>query len=114
VGLLAPERSVDTERSTVRLATLALGFALLTLNLLDLLLTDLSISRFGGSEINPVMAPIVGTHLATAAKIGIPLVVMALATRVRSWRTVIFLRIAVAVYLLVAVLTLAQVALVLN
>lgn len=112
MGLLAPERRVDDERSTVRLATFALGFALLTLNILDLAMTDLSISKFGGSEINPVMAPIVGTHWATVAKIGIPLVVMVLATRVRSWRTVIFLRVAVGVYLLVAVLTLAQIAIV--
>jgi len=114
VGLLAPEVQVGSERSGAHHAVLALGFALLALNLLDLLLTDLSISAFGGTEVNPLMAPIVGTPWAAAAKLGIPILVMALAIKVRSWRTVAFLRIAVAIYVLVAVVTLAQIAIALR
>jgi hypothetical protein len=113
VGLLAPESRVDTRGSSTGYAALALGFALLALNILDLLLTNLSITRFGGTEVNPLMMPIVGTPWAVLAKVGIPILVMALALRVRSPRTIRFLRFAVAVYVLVAVLTLGQVALVL-
>jgi predicted anti-sigma-YlaC factor YlaD len=107
---LAPHAYGNGERSRLRKEAFALAFALLTLNILDLMVTDLGLRHLGAVEINPFMAPLLGSPWAAAVKIGLPLGIMLLAARIRRPRIVLFLRVAVLIYLLVAVITLGQVA----
>ena len=114
VGTLA-QRRVEPSSTVdeIRMAATALAIALLGLNVLDILVTELAIDRFGGIEVNPLMAPIVGTTTGFGLKVLIPLVILALATRARTWHSVTTLRVVVAVYLLVAIIGVGQVAYVL-
>lgn len=110
-GQLAPVvRVVDWQLPVIRRTAVALGVALLALNVLDLLVTNLIIERFGGLEVNPLMAPMIGTPSAMIVKVGICVVVIALATRITSPRMVTFLRLAVVVYLIVTTVNVGQVA----
>ena len=92
-------------------AATALAIALLALNVLDLVVTQVAIDHLGAIELNPVMAPAIGTVWATALKVIIPLAVVALASRSRHIRAVHVLRGAVALYLAITVFTLGQVTL---
>jgi hypothetical protein len=110
-GQLAPVvRTVDWQLPVIRRTAVALGVALLALNVLDLLVTNVIIERFGGFEANPLMAPMIGTPSALFVKIGICVVVIALATRITGPRMVTGLRLAVAVYVIVATMNVGQIA----
>lgn len=110
-GQLAPVvRIVDWQLPVIRRSAVSLGVALLALNVLDLFVTNLIIERFGGFEANPLMAPMIGTPSALLVKVGICVVVIALATRITSPRMVTFLRLAVVVYLIVTTVNVGQVA----
>lgn len=110
-GQLAPVvRAVDWRLPGIRRTAVALGVALLALNVLDLFVTNLIIERLGGFEANPLMAPLIGTPSAMLVKVGICVAVIALATQIRSPRMVIYLRVAVVIYLIVTTANIAQVA----
>ena len=94
----------------LRRAATALGVALLALSTLDIVVTNVGIETFGGVELNPILAPLIGTPWAVLLKIGLPAVAIALATRVATWRAVGYLRILVALYLVVTIYGLGQVA----
>ncbi len=98
------------DHSDARNAAIALGVALVALNVLDLMLTDLSIRNFGAIEVNPVMAAVLGTPWAVVLKLGIPTAILALTPCVRSSRGVDYLRLAVGVYMIVAIVNLGQLA----
>ncbi len=70
--------------------------------------TNILVGNFGAIEINPLMAPLVGTGWMVLLKVGLPVVVIALASRVRSRRSVTLLSIVVAVYVGVVTLGLGQ------
>lgn len=88
-------------------AAVALSVALAVLSILDLVSTEVSMAH-GAVELNPLMAPLLGTPWAVAVKAGLPLVVVALAMRVRSTAIVPYLRVAVAAYLAVVLFTTTQ------
>lgn len=101
-------RVVDGQLSAIRRTAGALGVALLALNALDRFVTNLIIDRFGDIRVNPVMAPMIGTPSAMLVKVGICVVVLALTTRIMSPRMATGLRMAVAVYMIVATATVGQ------
>jgi len=110
-GQLAPiTRIIDWELPVMRRTAVALGAALLALNVLDIAVTDLIIERFGGFEANPLIAPLIGTPSAMLVKVGICVAVIALATRITKPRMITYLRFAVVVYLVVTTVNVAQVA----
>jgi hypothetical protein len=88
---------------------MGLAFILLVLSLVDLAVTYVIVGGLGGVEVNPLMAPLIGTPWALAAKIGVPVVVFVLSSRVESAWTVYALRATVLVYLVVVAFGLAQV-----
>ena len=110
VQLATGGRVDDHQLPGLRRVAVVLAVALLVLNVLDTVATNILVLDFGAVEINPIVAPMVGTPLMVALKVGIPIVVIALATRVRSRNTVITLSILVAFYTLVAALVLGQLA----
>ena len=87
-----------------------LALAHLALNVLDTVATNILVLDFGAIEINPLMAPLVGTGWMVLLKVGLPVVAIALDTRVGSRRSVTLLSIVVAVYVFVAALGLGQLA----
>jgi hypothetical protein len=97
-------------RDLPKLRTIAvvLAVALLALNILDTVATNILVGDFGAIEINPLMAPLVGTPWMVALKVGFPVVVIALAARIRTRRSVAMLLIVVAIYVLVAAIGLGQ------
>ncbi len=103
-------RVIDWELPVMRRTAVALGVALLALNVLDILVTNLIIGGFGGFEANPLVAPLIGTPSAMLVKVGICVAVIALGTRITSSRMVTYLRLAVMVYLIVNVVNVGQVA----
>lgn len=107
---LAPDHGAAASPSRDRSSAVALAIALLALNVLDLVLTDFGIRTLGAREVNPLMAPLIDTWWAVVLKVGIPLAVVAMATQVRSARTVLLLRVVVALYVTLAIATLAQIA----
>jgi hypothetical protein len=111
LGQLASGVAVD-ERSLpkLRLTAVVLALALLVLNVLDTVATNILVGDFGAVEINPLMAPLVGTPWMGALKVGGPLMVIALATRIKTRRSVTMLTIVVAIYVLIAALGLGQLA----
>jgi hypothetical protein len=111
MGLLAPDEHAVASRASERPSAVALAIALLALNVLDLVLTDFGISSLGAREINPLMAPLIGTPWAMVVKFGIPLAVLAMATQARTERTVLLLRIVVGLYIVLIIVTLSQIVL---
>lgn len=108
--LASGDRVADRDLAGLRRIAVALALTLLTLNVLDIAATNILVEGFGAVEINPLMAPLIGTPWAVALKVGIPMVAIAMATRVVSRRSVTLLSIVVALYVLVAALGLGQVA----
>ena len=104
------ERVSGDDVSELRKAALALAFALLALNALDLTVTMFNIENLGAVELNRLVAPLLGTPWALVLKLGIPIVIIVLATRVTSRWTVNFLRVAVSIYLLVVMIGVGQLA----
>jgi len=100
----------DRELPKLRSVAVVLALALLALNVLDTIATNILVLDFGAIEINPLMAPLVGTGWMVLLKVGLPVVAIALASRVRSRRSVTLLSIVVAVYVFVAALGLGQLA----
>jgi hypothetical protein len=110
LGQLAPGPVVDDRGvQDLRITATALAIALLALNVLDVVVTDFSVQRLGAVEINPLMAPLIGTPWALAVKVSLPLLVVVLASRLRSWRMVKFLRALVILYLVVVLVNVAQI-----
>lgn len=111
LGQLASGVRVD-ERILPELRTVAvaLGLALLALNVLDTVATNILVRDFGAVEINPVMVPLVGTAWMVVLKVGFPIVAIALATRINTRRSVALLAIVVAIYVLVVANGLGQLA----
>lgn len=109
-GQLAPGNRVRRDLLDLRRTAVSLAVALLALNILDIVATELIVGSLGAVEVNPVMAPLVGTPWAATLKIAIPVCVIALATRVTSQRMVGFLRVAVALYLVVTLSLVGQIA----
>jgi hypothetical protein len=107
---LAPIAHGSGDHSGVRNAAIALGFALVALNVLDLMATDLSIRHFGATEVNPIMAAVLGTPWAVLVKLGVPMAILAVTPHVRSARGLVYLRLAVGVYIVVAIVNLGQLA----
>lgn len=110
VEQLAPIAHGNGDHSGVRNAAIAFGCALVALNVLDLMTTDLSIRHFGATEVNPIMAAVLGTPWAVLLKLGIPTAILALTPRVRSMRALTYLRTAVFIYMVVAIVNLSQLA----
>ena len=100
----------DRELPKLRSAAVVLALFLLVLNIVDTVATNILVLDFGAVEINPLMAPLVGTGWMALLKVGLPVVVIALATRVKSRRLVTLLSIVVAAYVFVAALGLGQLA----
>jgi len=114
LGQLAPSRfSSDPGVQDLRVTATALAIALLALNVLDVVVTNFSVEHLGAVEINPLMAPLIGTGWAFVVKIGLPLIVITLAARLRSWRLVKMLRALVMLYMVIVTINIAQVAYVL-
>ena len=103
-------RVPEGDLSELRKAALALAFALLALNALDLTVTMFNIENLGAVELNRLVAPLLGTPWALVLKLGIPIGIIALATRVTSVWTVNFLRVAVSIYLVVVMIGVGQLA----
>ena len=89
---------------------MALAFALLALNVLDLVVTNFNVNRLGAIEINPLVAPLIGTPWVVVVKIGIPLGILALSPWGRSTRILGMLRVVVAIYLTIAIIGVGQLA----
>jgi hypothetical protein len=96
--------------SELRRTAFALSFALLALNALDLTVTSFNIEYLGAIELNRIVAPLLGTPWVVMLKIGIPVLTVILAARVRSSWILTFLRIAVSIYLAVVIVGVGQLA----
>lgn len=107
------EHIVDADPPHLRTAAFSLALALLALNLLDLMVTNLGVENYGAVEVNPVMAPLIGTPWAVVVKIGIPLGIILLTLWGGSARVLRMLRVAVAIYVVVAMIGVGQLAFVL-
>lgn len=92
--------------------TVALAVALFALSALDLAVTEIGVASFGATEMNPLMASIIGTPWALVVKLGLPAIIVLLAYKVRTALAIGALRIAVAVYIVVVIFNLAQFAVV--
>lgn len=103
-------RVSDGGLSELRRAAIALSVALLALNALDLTVTMFNIENLGAVELNRLVAPLLGTPWALVLKLGIPLGIIALATKVTSLWTVNLLRVAVSIYLVVVMIGVGQLA----
>jgi hypothetical protein len=102
---LAWGRRVDgADLKELRAGAVALAITLFTLNVIDIFITDFNITRFGATEVNALFAPLLDTPWALALKIGVPIVIVALATGVRSLRALTALQVAVAIYMAVVII----------
>lgn len=111
LGQLASGGQVDDHQiPKLRRVAVVLALALLALNVLDTLATNILVGDYGRVEINPLMAPLVGTGWMVLLKVGLPVVTIALAARVKSRSAVTMLSVAVAFYMLVAALGIGQLA----
>jgi hypothetical protein len=100
----------DRKLPGLRRVAVVLALALLVLNVLDTVATNILVGNFGAVELNPLMAPLVGTGWMVLLKVGLPIVVIVLAARVSSRRTVVMLSTLVVFYVFVAALGLGQLA----
>jgi hypothetical protein len=98
-----------SDRSDIRTGAVALAIALLGLNVLDIVVTNLNIDKFGATEANGLMDALLGTPWEFSLKFGIPLAIIVLASGVQSLRTLSLLRFAVAIYLAVAIIGMGQI-----
>lgn len=104
-GVVREDNSWELRRSA-----LSLALALLALNILDLAVTSVNIKHFGATELNAMVAPLLGTPWAATLKIGIPVLTITLAARVTSSWIVTALRVAVVIYLVVVIFGVGQLA----
>lgn len=110
MGLARGFGAVEREPSDLRRAAMALALALLALNVLDLMVTNFNVNILGAVEINPLVAPLIGTPWVVVVKIGIPLGILALSPWGRSTRVLGMLRVVVAIYLIIAIIGVGQLA----
>ena len=110
MGLARGFGADEREPSDLRRAAMALAFALLALNVLDLVVTNFNVNRLGAIEINPLVAPLIGTPWVVVVKIGIPLGILALSPWGRTTRILGMLRVVVAIYLTIAIIGVGQLA----
>ena len=101
-----PEPSIETLRSDAG----ALAVALFALSALDLVVTRFAIGYLGAFEANPLFAPFVATEFGIALKLGIPIYVLYVASRVTQPHAVAALRTVVVIYVVVVLIGLVQVA----
>lgn len=101
-------RVANGDSQETRKAAVALALALLLLNILDVTVTNFNIKNLGAVEVNPLMAPMIGTPWAAVFKAGVPIAILAMATWGRPFRLVGTLRIVVGVYLAVVIIGLGQ------
>jgi hypothetical protein len=113
-GGVGGDGAVSTQaRTDVKpVVTVALAVALFALSALDLVVTEIGVVYYGATELNPLMASILGTPWALVVKLGLPAVIVILAYKVRTAFAVRALRVAVAVYVVVVIFNLAQFAVV--
>jgi hypothetical protein len=112
VGRLALGQRVPESYPDIRRSAVLLALALLTLNFLDLIITRINIQKLGGVEINGLIAPVISTPWAAVLKLGTPLLIILLAVWVESARMVTLLRVAVGIYVVIAIIGVGQFALV--
>jgi len=111
LGQLASSGRVDDRKLPgLRRLAVVLALALLVLNVLDTVATNILVGDFGAVELNPLVAPLVGTGWMVLLKVGLPLVVIVLAPRVNTRRPVVLLSTLVVFYVFVAALGLGQLA----
>ena len=96
--------------SDIRTDAVALAIALLGLNVLDIIVTEFNIGRLGAVEVNGLMAPLLGTPWEFALKFGIPLGIIVLSSAVTTSRPLTLLRVAVGIYMAVAISGIGQIA----
>lgn len=101
-----------SDLSEVRTAAVVSAVALLVLNILDLVATDVLVGQLGAIELNPLVEPMLGTPWVVLVKVGLPMVAIALATRVSSWRAVGLIWSVIGIYVLVTLFNVGQIALV--
>lgn len=99
---------VADEITTRRRSAFALALALVALSTLDLVVTEMGVRHLGAVELNPLVAPMLGTPWALLAKIGLPALILVLATRIRTRFVFGMLRALVAIYLAVAIINMGQ------
>jgi hypothetical protein len=104
-------RVAEDDLPAFRRGAAALALALVALNILDYTVTNFNIQNLGAVELNPLFAPLIGTPWALGVKIALPLAVVIMATAVRSAKVLTLLRTVIAIYLVVAIFGLGQVAL---
>ena len=97
----------------LRRSAFSLALALLALNVLDLAVTSFNIEHLGATELNGIVAPLLDTPWAVILKIGVPVLTITLAARVKSTWILTVLRVAVAIYLVVVIIGVGQLAYVL-
>lgn len=102
----------DRDLPSFRRGAAALALALVALNILDYMVTQFNIENLGAVELNPLFAPLIGTPWALVVKIVLPLGVVFLASAIRSTKALTLLRAVVAIYLVVAIFGLGQIALI--
>jgi len=111
LGQLASGGRVDDSKIPgLRRVAVVLALTLLVLNVLDTVVTNILVGDFGAAELNPLMAPLVGTSWMVLLKVGLPIVVIVLAARVSTRRSVVLLSTLVVYYVFVAALGLGQLA----
>ncbi len=92
----------------LRASAAALAITLLTLNVIDLVVTNLNIMHFGATELNLLVAPLLGTPWAVIATVGIPLAIVVLGMGVRSVQELRAIQVAVGIYMVVVLLGVGQ------
>ena len=102
-------RVVNGDSLELRKAAAALALALLLLNILDVTVTNFNIENLAAVEMNPLMAPMIGTPWAVIFKIGVPVAIIAMAIWGRTFRLLGVLRVVVVIYLAVVILGVGQI-----
>lgn len=103
-------RVANGDSPEIHKATTSLALALLLLNILDVTVTNFNIENLAAVEVNPLMAPMIGTPWAVIAKIGIPIAIVVMAIWGRTSRLLGPLRFVVAIYLVVVIIGVGQIA----
>lgn len=99
----------DPESREIAVTRTVVGFSvlLLVMSAVDLVTTEVAL-RLGAVELNPVMAPVVGTRWAVLVKLGLPAAVVLAAPRVRSLLVARALKLALIIYIAVVVFNVTQ------
>ncbi|MGI9667480.1 MAG: DUF5658 family protein [Acidimicrobiia bacterium] len=103
-------RGAEIDIDTLRSDAGALAVALFALSALDLVVTRFAIGSLGAFEANPLFAPFVGGGMGVALKLGIPVYILWVSSRVTMPHAVVALRVVVAIYVVVVLIGLVQVA----